>query len=292
MPFEFYDFDLYLRAEKGLSHHTLLAYKTDLSQFIQFLEEKKVAGYPEVTSEQIVSFLEQEEKKGKEGSTLARLLISVKVFFQFLVIRELLKQNPASFVDTPKLWKRLPSVLTESEVERLLEQPDLETSLGLRDRAILELLYGGGLRVSELCQLKLHEVLDDAVRVFGKGGKERVVPLGKPASRAVDQYLLHGRGEILKPDKEPLFVTKRGKAIDRQGVWKMIKKYAKAAGIEKEVSPHTLRHSFATHLLDGGADLRVIQELLGHATISSTDRYTHVSKKGVISAFEKFHPRY
>jgi integrase/recombinase XerD len=216
------------------------------------------------------------------------MLIAVKVFFRYLKREGMIPQDPTLHLDTPKLWQLIPEVLSCEEVERLLAAPDQESPVGARDRAILEVLYASGLRVSEVCSLNIQDLDDTTLRVKGKGGKERVVPIAEVAVKAVDDYLTRFRGE---QEEEALFLNERGKRMDRQLVWKQIKFYAKKAGIDKRISPHTLRHSFATHLLDNGADLRVIQEMLGHASIATTDRYTHVSQHHLKSAFDAFHPR-
>lgn len=220
----------------------------------------------------------------------SRALIAIKVFMAFLKREGILKENVSEHIETPKLWQKIPAVLNCEEVEALLKQPDITTLQGARDKAILEVLYSSGLRVSEVCTLGIYDVADHFVRVRGKGSKERLVPLGKKASDAIDEYIGKFRPET-EEDKSPLFLSSRGKKMDRQAIWSMIKQYAKQAGITKNISPHTLRHSFATHLLDNGADLRIIQDMLGHASISSTDRYTHVSKAHLRAAFESCHPR-
>jgi integrase/recombinase XerD len=195
-------------------------------------------------------------------------------------------------LDTPKLWQMLPDVLSASEVEALLAQPDPATKQGVRDRAILELLYATGIRVSELCNLAIYDVDDDQVRVFGKGSKERIVPISARAVVAIDNYLVQFRDQYDSEKEKKLFLSLKGKPIDRTSIWKLIKAYALKANIAKNIFPHMMRHSFASHLLDGGADLRIIQEMLGHAHISSTDRYTHVSLSKVHERFKSMHPRY
>lgn len=194
------------------------------------------------------------------------------------------------YFETPKIWQLIPEVLQIEEVDLLLAQPQREDRIGARDKAMLELLYATGMRVSELCALRLNDLSDTFVKVRGKGKKERIVPVGKKAIAAVDHYLLHFRGEI-RAETDPLFITSRGNPVDRMTVWKQVKMYAEKAGIAKSISPHTLRHSFATHLLEGGADLRLIQDMLGHEDIGTTDRYTHVSGGRLRAAFKAFHPR-
>jgi integrase/recombinase XerD len=283
------DFTSYITAEKGLSKNTILAYLADAEEFIDFLEKKRAE---EVTLHELVSFFSFLKEKGLEASTLARKRISLKVFFRFLKREKFILEDPTSHLDAPKLWHLIPTVLTEEEVEAILSVNDLNTHVGVRDRALLELLYASGLRVSELCSLSLYSVSDDLIRVIGKGGKERVVPVSQRAVKALDQYLLVYRDLASSEKKTALFLNLKGKPLDRITLWKMVKLITKKAKIEKHVSPHTFRHSYATHLLDRGADLRVIQELLGHSHISSTERYTHVSQKSLKESFKKNHPNY
>lgn len=277
------DFLAYLRSEKGLSPHTIEAYERDVKNYLE-KQQLSVDG--------VVRYLADLKNKGYASSTIARSLISIKVFLRFLFREKHIQENLSLLLETPKLWQLIPEVLTQTEVEQLLEAPEKSTFFGVRDRAILEVLYASGLRVSELCALSLYSISEESVRVTGKGGKERIVPIGKKALEAVDDYLIRFRDKFSCEDQNaPLFVTNKGKSINRIDVWKRIKFYAKKAGIFKNVSPHTLRHSFATHLLDHGADLRVIQEMLGHAHISTTDRYTHVSQNKLNESFSRFHPR-
>lgn len=212
------------------------------------------------------------------------------MFFRFLKKEGAIASDLSCYFQTPKVWQLVPEVLQSNEIERLLEQPKMDDRVGARDKAILELLYATGMRVSELCALCVNDLNDTFVKVRGKGNKERLIPVGKKAIEAVDYYLVHYRGD---PGEEngPLFVTGSGKRIDRMTVWKQVKLYAKRAGIMKDISPHTLRHSFATHLLEGGADLRLIQDMLGHVDIGTTDRYTHVTGNRLRAAFKAFHPR-
>jgi integrase/recombinase XerD len=284
------DFLAYIASEKGLAQHTIQAYGHDIALFSAFLQNAGVQSFAAVDLAHLMAFLEALKNQGYASATICRRLIALKVLFRFLAREGGVEGNCAAALQTPKLWQLLPEVLSYNEVERLLKQPDLHTAEGARDRAILETLYSSGLRVSELCGLNLLSVDDTMVRVLGKGSKERIVPLGELAAQAIDHYLLHHRQQA-GAEEEALFVTRQGKRIDRVFVWKMIKTQAKHAGIEKNISPHTLRHSFATHLLDNGADLRVIQEMLGHASINSTERYTHVSRSRLQEAFQRFHPR-
>ncbi len=276
------DFLAYLGAEKGLSRHTLEAYRRDIVAFFRFLNRESP------TQDKLLSYLSLLKAKDYKDASLCRKLIALKVFFRFLKREKLIEHDPFVYLETPRVGEVLPEVLTVEEVTALLNAPDGESAEGLRDRAILALLYASGLRVSELCGLNMHSVDEQEVRVCGKGGKERIIPVAQAAVEAVDAYLVKGRGEV---ESDALFVTKRGERISRFLVWKQIKRHAQAAGIGKTISPHTLRHSFATHLLENGADLRIIQEMLGHAQIATTDRYTHLTQKHLQEAFAAFHPR-
>lgn len=285
------DFLIYLTSEKGLAKNTIEAYQRDIKSFIKALERQEIDNFPAVQQCHIIAFLSELKAAQYATSSICRALIAIKVLYRFLKREGLVALNVTLYLETPKLWQLIPEVLSDREIERLVNKPDNQTYLGARDQAILELLYASGLRVSELCSLKIYDVDDNFVRVLGKGGKERLVPLGKNALTAVDHYLLHYRG-LHDSEKQPLlFLSKLGRPMDRIAIWRMIKFYGKLCGISKTISPHTLRHSFATHLLDNGADLRIIQEMLGHANISSTDRYTHVSRSRLQEAFQKFHPR-
>lgn len=286
------DFIVHLLSERGLSRHTGEAYQRDLTDFCMFLQVRQVGNWEQVQQQHWIDFLSQKQVQGYASASLCRALIALKVFFRFLKREGVVPRHPGIDLETPKLWQILPEVLTPEEINRLLGQADLKTWKGLRDRAILEVLYASGLRVSELCQLNLYDVNDEDVRIKGKGGKERLVPIGSHAIAAVDAYLgFRDLPQAASPQSCPLFISERGKRITRVAIWTMVKQYARQAGIKKNISPHTLRHSFATHLLDNGADLRIIQEMLGHANISSTDRYTHISRTHLHAAFEAFHPR-
>ncbi|MDX8431775.1 MAG: site-specific tyrosine recombinase [Candidatus Algichlamydia australiensis] len=268
------EFLAYVASEKGLSKNTITAYKRDLELFLN-------------SGKEIVPFLSELRKKQYASSTVARMLVSVKLFFRFLRKENIIKEDETSLIESPKLWQLIPEILSEKEVEAILKACDTRSALGARDRAILEMLYGSGLRVSEVCSLNIHDIDETKVRVLGKGSKERIVPVGEMALHAIDHYLNNFR----KGENKALFLSRGGKRIDRQTIFSRVRFYAKAAKIQKNVSPHTLRHSFATHLLDHGADLRVIQELLGHADIATTDRYTHISRSRLEDAFTNFHPR-
>lgn len=285
------DFLIYIASEKGLSQNTIEAYQRDISAFFTFLKQQGISSLDLIKQLHIVAFLSHMKDLNYATASISRACIAIKVLCRFLKREGTIATNIALHLETPKLWQLIPDVLTCEEMELLLQQPNTGTPFGARDRAIIEILYSSGLRVSEVCGLGLYDVDDTFVRVMGKGSKERLVPIGKQALAALDQYLTQYRDLWDSRDQQALFVSKHGKRIDRISVWKMIKVYAKQAGIAKGISPHSLRHSFATHLLDNGADLRVIQEMLGHASISSTERYTHISRTRLQESFQSFHPR-
>lgn len=275
------EFLSFIGSEKGLSLNTIEAYGRDIRRFCE--------GVKEVKEEAIIAYLGDLKEQGYASSSIYRSLMALRVFFRFLKREGHFEKDPTELLESPKMWQLIPEVLMSAEVEALLEAPDQDSEEGMRDKAILETLYATGIRASELCGLDIYDVGENMVRVMGKGGKERVVPIGEEALSAVDAYLSKWRHD--QGERCPLFVTKRGKRMNRTTLWERVKFYGKKVGIQKEISPHTLRHSFATHLLDHGADLRVIQEMLGHADIGTTDRYTHLSKKRLFDAFDTFHPR-
>lgn len=281
------DFLIYIASEKGLSQNTLEAYERDILAFIAFLESQGTTSFAAVTEPLFIDYLANRQKN-YASSSIARSLIALKVLYRFLKREGLIGQNITAHLSSPKLWQLIPEVLSNSEIEILLNQPDITSWKGSRDKAILELLYGSGLRVSELCALNIRALGEKALRVFGKGSKERIVPVGTLALDALQRYL---QFRVSPLPEEPVFVNGKGKRIERVEVWRMIKTYGHKGGIAKNISPHTLRHTFATHLLDNGADLRVIQELLGHGSIGSTDRYTHVSRTRLTEAFAAAHQK-
>ncbi len=285
------DFLSYIASEKGAAPNTIEAYQRDIAAFFDFLKRHGAAQVAFINQDNIIAFLAQKKAAGYATASVSRACIVIKVLCRFLKREGYTESNVAQRLETPKLWQLIPDVVSCEEMERLLLQPDVNTSTGARDRAILEILYASGLRVSELCGLSIYDIDDAFVKVLGKGRKERLVPIGKKALAAVDHYLTLYRSQWDSERQTKLFLTKSGKSIDRIMTWRMIKRYAKQAGISKQISPHTLRHSFATHLLDNGADLRIIQEMLGHASISSTDRYTHISRTHLQEAFQAAHPR-
>lgn len=277
------EFLAYLRCEKGLCSNTIDAYRRDLYFFFNRYDAP-------FTQNKIIEHLSFLKSTGYASSSIARSLIALKVCFRFLHRENRIEVNAAEGIDSPKLWQLIPEVLTYEEIERLFSVPDCHTFEGARDKALLEVLYASGLRVSEACEMTLYSVDEASVKVLGKGNKERIVPIGSKALLAIDHYLLHFRDHI-PVQTDLLFISKKGKPLDRVSAWRQVKCYARKAGISKVVSPHTLRHSFATHLLEGGADLRIIQEMLGHANIATTDRYTHVSASRLQEAFNLYHPR-
>ncbi len=281
------DFLDYIRTEKGLSPHTIEAYGRDIEVFASLLPIKD---WKEATPDSILQFLSYLKEKGYASSTVCRMLVATKVFFRFLKKEGEISVDLGRYFETPRLWQLVPDVLSCEEVDLLLAQPQVLDALGARDKAMLELLYATGMRVSELCSLRICDLHDTFVKVKGKGKKERVIPVGRKAIEAVDHYLTHHRADQ-REENGPLFLSPRGKAVDRFTVWNRVKIYAKSAGIQKSISPHTLRHSFATHLLENGADLRLIQDMLGHEDIGTTDRYTHVTGNRLKAAFKAFHPR-
>lgn len=282
----------YLRVERGLSGNTLQSYSSDLMRFFRYLEEKGIDPLS-VTREDLSTYL-LTLSKGISPRSLARNLSSIRSFYRFLVGEGRLDSNPARLQEAPRLPRRLPGALSMNEVDRLLAQPDPTAPTGLRDRAMLELLYATGLRVSELINLKVFDMNMEAgfLRTLGKGSKERLVPVGAKALDAVKEYLLYGRRPLVKGVNPPfLFLNGRGKALTRQGFWKIIRTYGRKASIRRKISPHSLRHSFATHLLENGADLRSVQLMLGHADISTTQVYTHVTRERLKQIHEQYHPR-
>ena len=285
----------YVTAERGLSANTCAAYRGDLERYVQFLHERRGGVLPiSATNEDVAVFFAWLRTRGLASTSIARTMSSVRMFHRFLVNEGLTASNPTTNLDTPKLERTLPMVLTHSEVERLLNAPDLRTPLGIRDRAMLECAYATGLRVSELVRLDVRNLHFDRayLRVVGKGNKERLVPIGQTAIHCVTRYADEVRPTLTDSDGEhSLFLNFRGNPLTRMAFWQMLKRYCHEAGIEKGISPHTLRHSFATHLLEGGADLRAVQEMLGHSSIATTQIYTHVDRERLKMMHRRYHPR-
>ncbi len=284
----------YLDVERGLSPHTRASYRFDLGRFVAFAEGRGRGGFEAVRRDDVVEFLLAEKNRGLAPHSLSRALVSIRMLFRFLAQEGYLRRDVTEVLESPRLWAILPSVLSVEEVESLLARPDLRGPAGLRDRAVLELLYASGLRAEELIGIKLSDLnLESAyVRCLGKGSKERIVPFGQKAAESLSRYLARARPFFLRgEDPGHLFLSRRGKPFTRQWLWRLVKRYVREAGIAKEVSPHTLRHSFATHLLSRGADLRVVQEMLGHANITTTQVYTHVDRERLKEVHRRFHPR-
>ena len=290
----------HLLIEKGFSENTINAYRNDLNQLADFVEETAVGkGYTpdwsSVDRNLLISYILDLKERNYAPATVARKVAAVKSFFDFLVAEGIIKSDPTENLSSPKVGKALPKPLSVAEVELLLAAPArLSTPEAKRDVAMIELLYATGMRVSELISLNMGDVNLEAgfVRCLGKGSKERIIPVHQEAIRFVKEYIVEARTQLLRDkDEQALFLNRRGERLTRQGFWLILKTHAKAAGIKKPVTPHTLRHSFATHVLSGGADLRAVQELLGHANISSTQVYTHLTTEHVRQAYEKAHPR-
>lgn len=285
----------YLSVERGLAKNTLMAYGRDLEVYAAALAEKQGIQNPEeVRREHITSYMQSQKKAGLSARSISRSLAAIRMFHRFLVRENFSKEDPVDLVDTPKTWKRVPDVLSQAEVDAMIKAAEGRGWQSVRDKAVLELFYASGLRVSELVDLRVDGVNFDMgiVRCVGKGSKERLIPVGHQAKEALDRYLKGARVKILKGRKsDVMFVSRLGKKISRQSIWKIIKFYAQKAGIKKEIKPHTLRHTFATHLLEHGADLRSVQEMLGHSDISTTQIYTHVDRDRLRTIHKKFHPR-
>lgn len=290
------DYLHFLRVERQLSANTLTSYKRDLEAYIKDLSKvQQLKTFKDVERNHILSHLHLLKMSGKSSRTLARHISSIRSLHQFLLRERITNADPTVHLEMPQMDKTLPKILSIEEVEELLATPNPLTPQGLRDRAILEILYATGMRITECISLNLEDVhlTMGFVRCFGKGGKERIIPLGRTALAACEDYLKNGRPKFMKPTHrtDAVFINQRGKALTRQGVWKLMKEYAIKARIQNEITPHTMRHSFATHLIENGADLRAVQEMLGHADISTTQIYTHVSKTRLKDVYKMFHPR-
>ena len=290
-------FIAHLKVERGLSPNTVEAYCNDLCTLGDYLRDNGITGWDKVSRDDLLDFLDFRRRRGMEAATLARELAAIKVFYRYLVNEKLLTSDPSAVMDSPRLWRMLPDMLSIEETDRLLRafSDRAAEALTIRNRAILEMMYASGLRVSETADLKLGDINFETgmVRVTGKGSKERIVPVASRVLNLLRRYTTSARTELTEknPMSPYLFVSRTGKRLDRERIWAIIKEAAFIAGIDKEIHPHTLRHSFATHLLENGADLRAIQEMLGHSDISTTEIYTHVNKNRLLAVHRQFHPR-
>ncbi len=284
------DFLNYLSVERNLSQNTIISYSKDLNSYISFLEDQRTESLDKTTRSDITDFMLKQKESGLSTNSIIRSLAAIKSFYRFLLREGKILSDPTDMLESPKIYKHIPESLSILEVQRLLEQPKSKDKIGIRDRAILETMYAAGLRCSELVDLKLDDVDLDVgyLRCFGKGGKQRIIPIGKKAVLAIKRYLEKVRGSIRSPY---LFLNRQKNRLSRQSIWKIIKKYVRSANIKLKVKPHTLRHSFATHLLQRGADLRFVQELLGHSDISTTQIYTHIDKDRLKAIHKRYHPR-
>lgn len=286
---------VYLTAERGLSKATVSAYHTDLVKYQEYLQQNGVEDLLSVTREELLSYISYLSAEQEKSASISRKISSLRSFYKFLMAEEYISFEPTEYLERPKAEKKLPVFLTEEDLLKLLHAPDTDTPAGFRDRTMLELLYATGIRVSEMMNLDTKDINLDIgfIRVFGKGSKERIVPVGKEAMKYLKEYLISTRNILAKPHLSgmALFVNQKGSRMSRQGFFLLLKKYGKQAGITKNISPHTLRHTFATHLIEHGADLRSVQEMLGHSDIVTTEIYTHVSRSKVKEVYEKTHPR-
>lgn len=286
----------FIHYEKGLSVNTQTAYRSDLQKFVNYLRSERcgVNRWEDINKKDIVNFLAGEMDEGVANSTVARRFSSIKGLYKFLVGEGFIELNPTTDLETPKIRRKLPQILSIEEVDKLMEQPDVLLPLGLRDRAMLELMYGTGVRVSELLSLQLEDInmMAGFLRCLGKGRKERIIPVNQTSISWVERYLARSRNFLLRRNQErTLFLNAHGRKLSRQGYFKILAQYGEKSGITKVITPHTLRHSFATHLLENGADLRAVQEMLGHADISTTQIYTHLSKSRLREVYHQCHPR-
>ena len=288
------EFITYLNVERGLSPNTLDAYRRDLAGYLAFVQKRGITDWSQTSRDHITAFMMYRKERGLSPVSIARGLAALKVYYRFLVAQRYVTQDPTSTIESPKLWRRLPDTLSVADVERLIAQAKPKDWRGIRDAASLELLYATGMRVSELAKLRVTDVHLDVgfVRCYGKGSKERIVPLGRKAQAAVRRYLQSARPQLARrKGDDRLLLSQQGRGLSRQMIWLLLKRYARDAHLRQRITPHSLRHSFATHLLEAGADLRVVQELLGHADISTTQRYTHIDKGRLKAIHQRYHPR-
>ncbi len=284
----------YIKLEKGLTENTLFSYQNDIKRFLEFLNMKQVSSLKNVNLNILIDFVNMLSELGLSANSISRNISSIKSFFNFLIKEDLIDENPLEYLHKPKIIKKIPEVLTVPEIEKILNSIDTSTPLGIRDRALIEVMYGCGLRISESINITINNILfeQELIRIYGKGRKERIVPIGSHALKYVTLYIRDIRPSLLKNKIRPeVFLNFRGDKLTRMGVWKILKKYVKKCNIDRKITPHTLRHSFATHLLEGGADLRAVQMLLGHSDISTTEIYTHIDKTYLKEIHKSFHPR-
>lgn len=286
------EFEIFLRDQRKLSLNTLQAYKRDLKYFGIYLKNQNIEHYYYVSSVDLLTYVIHLKKEGKANATLSRNIATIRTFYSFLNNKGYIKHNPSLELESPKAEKKIPAVLTLQEVEKLISKPDTRTSIGKRDKAMIELLYATGIRVTELISLNLSDINTTMGYIRCKGtSKSRVIPLGSMASKAVDVYMKEGRNQLVDEVNEALFVNYYGKRITRQGFWKVVKRYSEEAGIDKNIAPHTLRHSFALHLVQNGADLKAVQEMMGHSDLTTTQIYLEMSNSKIKDVYEKAHPR-
>lgn len=290
------DYLHFLQVERQLAKNTITSYERDLTDYLDFLVKNEVQDVDKITRKEILTYLQKMKEVGKSTRTISRSISSIRSFHQFLLREKVATGDPTVHLEMPKIEQKLPDVLSMTEIDLLIEAPDRDKLQGKRDYALLEILYGTGMRVSELLSLNISDIhlTMGFVRVFGKGGKERIIPLGRKAIEGCTIYIEEARTKFIRKKTMPveaLFVNMHGGRLTRQGCWKILKQYAFEAGLTKELTPHILRHSFATHLIENGADLRAVQEMLGHSDISTTQIYTHVSRSRLKEVYTQFHPR-
>ncbi len=287
------DFCDYLRNERKLSKNTLDSYSRDLKKFHAYLEDNKIDSFSEITDNTVLTYQLHLQNLGRSTATVSRNLATLRTFFGYLLDEGLIAKNPTRKLVSPKAERKMPKVLTLTEVDRLLNQPDMESETGKRDKAMLELLYASGIRVTEMVSLNTDDVNIDIgyIRCKNERSKDRIIPIGKMAKTALSEYMDTSREELIKTDTQALFVNYYGKRLTRQGFWKIVKRYTNMAEIDKPITPHTLRHSFATHLIQNGADLKSVQEMLGHSDISTTQMYIELSRSRIQEVYNKAHPR-
>jgi integrase/recombinase XerD len=288
------EFREYLQFERGVSPRTLEAYGRDLTRLVEYAKRLGIEGVAGLTPAHLREFVYDLKDQGLQATSIRRTLSGVRTYFGFLIAEGHLNADPTEQVELPKIWRKLPGVLSRQDVESILEAPDITDRLYWRDKALLEFAYASGVRVSELATLKVRDVdlVEGLATVFGKGSKERVVPIGRSAQRALDIYIRETRSTLARKEGQGVvFLNAQGRPLTRMGIWKILRKHVKRAGVKKRVTPHTLRHCFATHLLEGGADLAAVQEMLGHADISTTQIYTHVDREYLRDVHKRFHPR-